>query len=260
MKYICANCNEPFTRKANGNYTLNFCCKECYNEYRKQEYTEKFKNRFGTEFELISFEDNKVLIKCKMCDETFKRNTKLVWQNGITCNTCKKRQTIEKQREVQHLLDEIRRQRAVLRKLTTRLENANKKCIERANKTITKECACCGKEFETTKNTQVYCCKQCANKAQNKAHELKRERHIKNNGLIDKDITLVRLYERDKGICYLCGCECDYSDFEMVNDVFKVGKTYPSIEHIIPISKGGTHSWDNIKLAHISCNSKKKDK
>ena len=78
--------------------------------------------------------------------------------------------------------------------------------------------------------------------------------------MTDKDITLAKLYERDKGICYLCGCECDYSDFEAADSIFKVGKTYPSIEHIIPISKGGTHSWDNIKLAHISCNSKKGDK
>ena len=82
MKYICANCNEPFTRKANGEYTLNFCCKECYNEYRKQEYTEKFNRVFGNEFELISFNENKVIFKCKRCNETLQRNTKLVWQNG----------------------------------------------------------------------------------------------------------------------------------------------------------------------------------
>ena len=38
---------------------------------------------------------------------------------------------------------------------------------------------------------------------------------------------------------------------------FIVGKKYPSIDHVIPLSKGGTHSWDNVKLAHFSCNSAK---
>lgn len=32
---------------------------------------------------------------------------------------------------------------------------------------------------------------------------------------------------------------------------------YPTIDHIIPLSKGGLHSWNNIQLAHLSCNSSK---
>ena len=30
-----------------------------------------------------------------------------------------------------------------------------------------------------------------------------------------------------------------------------------SLDHIIPLSKGGKHSKDNVQLAHFSCNSKK---
>lgn len=40
---------------------------------------------------------------------------------------------------------------------------------------------------------------------------------------------------------------------------FIVGYDYPSIDHVIPISKGGTHTWDNVRLAHHHCNSIKKD-
>jgi len=32
---------------------------------------------------------------------------------------------------------------------------------------------------------------------------------------------------------------------------------YPSIEHVIPIAKGGKHTWDNVKLAHRKCNMEK---
>ena len=33
-----------------------------------------------------------------------------------------------------------------------------------------------------------------------------------------------------------------------------------SKDHIIPLAKGGEHSWDNIQLAHRICNSLKADK
>lgn len=73
----------------------------------------------------------------------------------------------------------------------------------------------------------------------------------------DSSISLERLYERDNGICYLCGRVCDWNDGEWRDGVFRVGKNYPSIEHVKPISKGGSHTWSNIRLACVSCNSKK---
>jgi 5-methylcytosine-specific restriction endonuclease McrA len=33
----------------------------------------------------------------------------------------------------------------------------------------------------------------------------------------------------------------------------------PTVDHIIPLAKGGTHTWDNVQLAHWSCNSDKRD-
>lgn len=32
-----------------------------------------------------------------------------------------------------------------------------------------------------------------------------------------------------------------------------------TVEHIIPISKGGTHTWDNVAPAHAKCNFEKND-
>jgi len=66
-----------------------------------------------------------------------------------------------------------------------------------------------------------------------------------NNGPIDKDISIGALYERDKGVCGICK--------ELVS-------TKPSIDHIKPISKGGTHIWDNIQLTHLKCNIRKGNK
>ena len=44
------------------------------------------------------------------------------------------------------------------------------------------------------------------------------------------------------------------------NNSFIAGNDYPSIDHIIPISKGGQHTWDNVQLAHMICNSIKNNK
>ena len=76
----------------------------------------------------------------------------------------------------------------------------------------------------------------------------------------DKDITLEKLYERDNGICKLCGGKCDYNDYSIIDNAFIVGNSYPSIDHILPLSKGGSHTWDNIQLVHKSCNSIKGNK
>lgn len=77
------------------------------------------------------------------------------------------------------------------------------------------------------------------------------------NVIKDKDITLKKLYERDNGVCYICGRVCDWNDSEFKDGVFIVGRNYPTIEHLKPLSKGGSHTWNNIKLACLSCNSKK---
>lgn len=86
--------------------------------------------------------------------------------------------------------------------------------------------------------------------------EIKREARLKNVKR-DKDATLVALFEKYKGICYLCGEACDWKDGKWENGVFKVGGKYPSREHVLPLSKGGDDTWSNLRLAHVSCNSKK---
>jgi len=54
------------------------------------------------------------------------------------------------------------------------------------------------------------------------------------------------IYERDHYTCYLCG------------DVFSEGKL--SIDHVIPLSKGGRSSWENMVTCCKRCNWDKGDK
>jgi 5-methylcytosine-specific restriction endonuclease McrA len=65
------------------------------------------------------------------------------------------------------------------------------------------------------------------------------------------------VFIRDGGVCQICGDRCDY---ECVSANGKgVGHLYPTIDHINPLKNGGSHTWDNVQLAHHFCNSKKRE-
>lgn len=116
-------------------------------------------------------------------------------------------------------------------------------------------CDTCGTTFLASNNNRKYCSVRCCKTRKNQKHE----RRIKKEAIVDRDITIQKLYKRDSGICYLCGNVCDWSDKEEINGTIICGDNYPSIDHVIPLARGGLHSWDNVKLAHRSCNTKKRD-
>jgi 5-methylcytosine-specific restriction endonuclease McrA len=78
------------------------------------------------------------------------------------------------------------------------------------------------------------------NKAAVNNHTRSRRAKLRGAAIVEKiDENVV--YERDKGICQLC--------FK------KVKRADKSLDHVIPISLGGNHSYQNIVLVHRSCNS-----
>lgn len=128
-------------------------------------------------------------------------------------------------------------------------KNKEKREAERKGKLRKGVCVVCGKEFETLQPSQKTCTKACSKTYKN----YRNDHRLNKDNIVDKDITLATLYERDKGICYICKRECDWND----KKGFTVGKTYPTIEHLIPLARGGKHSWSNVRLACHECNSKK---
>ncbi|MCG0679858.1 hypothetical protein IMAU70100_01054 [Lactiplantibacillus plantarum] len=115
-----------------------------------------------------------------------------------------------------------------------------------------KQCKWCGKTFETTSKFRCYCSKKCGKEKKNQYHtekKSKRYERAKKNGKYEI-ISLQRLYVRDKGKCYLCGKHLVLNEDYNRTDA-------PTIEHVIPICKGGTNTWDNVKLACRKCNDEK---
>ena len=104
----------------------------------------------------------------------------------------------------------------------------------------------------------VKLCEECkVIKARQRERTREHRRRVREQQGFDRTITLEKLYERDHGVCYLCNKTCDWQDFQRINGNFIVGGSYPTVEHVKALCKGGTHSWDNVKLACFACNSKK---
>lgn len=55
------------------------------------------------------------------------------------------------------------------------------------------------------------------------------------------------VYERDRWICGICWAPVDPS-------VRHPDPASPSLDHVIPLSRGGAHALSNVQLAHLHCN------
>lgn len=56
-------------------------------------------------------------------------------------------------------------------------------------------------------------------------------------------VNLEAIFKRDKGVCQLCGRRVKPNEL--------------SFDHIIPLALGGSHTEDNLQVAHRVCNSRK---
>lgn len=150
------------------------------------------------------------------------------------------------------------RHSTISRWMVQRGHHRGKGCVKYRTDIHDVVCATCGKTFKGTHNAR-YCSKRCHNRAMNErrfgkfgSHKIRAECY----GVeYDKTITLEKLYKRDGGICQICGEPCDWDDTTWG----LIGPNHPSIDHIVPFAKGGSHTWGNVQLAHHMCNSIKGD-
>lgn len=202
---------------------------------------ERIKQKHNGTLEYISGYKNKdslVKVRCLVCGETFERTYHHLTTHPNACPVCKDREQRRKKQE---------RERE--RTLSNQQKRAER--FSRHQLIEMRVCAECGTLFIPKASHIVRCSTKCTRKAMNRGSDSR----LNVNNVVDKDITLTKLYGRDNGICQLCGKPCEWEDRETRKDGTVVaGGTYPSIDHIIPLSEGGKHSWDNVRLAHRGCN------
>ncbi len=65
-------------------------------------------------------------------------------------------------------------------------------------------------------------------------------RRARKMGLFVEDVYPLVLLEMDDGVCGICGEDVDPLDFH--------------VDHVIPLARGGEHSYANTQAAHPACN------
>lgn len=209
-----------------------------------------------------------ITVRCRCCGRTFERLSHIfrdvvngTWNANNECPFCRDdRQREERERRNDTKKEEQEREAQKRERLKA----------ERLSRTVNDEltkrlaihvCRNCGNEFcqaITGYNSTAYCSEKCQKRWYNRKASEKRYKKLMSREH-DTNISLERLYHRDRGICYLCGMVCDWADGEEKDGTFIAGPNYPSIDHVVPVSKGGTHTWANIKLACRRCNTIKRD-
>lgn len=195
--------------------------------------------------------DSPVVVRCVKCgEETKKSMISFRCGNNHPCIECQKQETQMRAAERAKAKAEAMRIAKEKAEDARRIKACSGKQI---TLTFCKSCGLimCGK-------SRANWCDDCRKKHENKNKEIARRIKIK-NARIDSDIDLNSLLRRDGYVCHICGGLCDKNDFIMKNGVKVTGNNYPSIDHVIPLAKGGLHSWDNVKVAHRICNSLKGD-
>ena len=111
---------------------------------------------------------------------------------------------------------------------------------ERA-RSLQRTCLWCQVSF-AARNVSARCCsKVCRSRLESRA----RKQRLK--GLAPTIISIVAVYHRDHGRCGLC------------HKRVPLTKKYPhplaaTVDHIVPITQGGEHTFENVQLAHARCN------
>lgn len=211
-------------------------------EERRNKHNTAFKEKHQ-EWDLVDgwlYGNGCVTVRHNVCDQITQKSAvraRAKWK--LICPYCEEEKRKQKERERQE-------EKALA------FKNLKAEQIEFLFKT----CAYCGAGF-IAKRGSIYCSDDCRKKGINRSHD----RRIRKIEYREKGISLHKLYARDEGKCWICGEQCDYDNYSTdEKGNFIVGPLYPSIDHVYPISKGGSHTWDNVKLAHHYCNTIKSDK
>lgn len=127
--------------------------------------------------------------------------------------------------------------------------NTRKRSMEAAVKRVSWAVTCewCGVVWQPKPNNQArarFCSTQCHTRAATRRYKARlRDAFV-------EDVSPLRVADRDDWRCGLCAALID-------PDVKPPDPRCLSIDHIVPISQGGEHSYRNVRAAHKICNSRR---
>lgn len=269
-------------------------CLNCGTEFngRKRKYcnvicSRRYNNRKRCGYDISIFEETPpagnykpVILKCLLCRSSFKRKKNGGVKGNEYTKYCSRECSAKHRSVIAYEINSIRR-------IAARDKNIFKyKIAERTKRLIDidhkdakhNHCGKCGDGIEQ-KSSQ--CCKRycesCRDKTaklyaqlestKNRAREKRREKRIrgviprgsdksraKHYGAEYEPISRSVVFDKAGWCCEQCGVR---TPVEMKG---KNKSNSPELDHIIPISKGGSHTYSNVQLLCRACNAIKSDK
>lgn len=117
-------------------------------------------------------------------------------------------------------------------------------------------CLECGSEFTRLDRpgAKAYCSDACSRRVgkRNANSRKRRRQRFREQRRKGDSIQLAKLIERDGGKCQLCGRK-------VTGGQWPGDRLAPTVDHIVPLAHGGTHTWNNVQLAHAECNFTRRD-
>lgn len=108
-----------------------------------------------------------------------------------------------------------------------------------------RRCVVCGTPIDPARRVGTrYCSEKCVQ--DRRGHVNNAARRIK-VGDLPATVSRREVYERDGWTCQLCGDPVD-------PDLDYPDPACASLDHVVPLSRGGTHDSTNLQLAHLRCN------
>ena len=131
------------------------------------------------------------------------------------------------------------------------------KLIIRLRWLLPKNCLGCGEEFN--RFDQGSKCDRCKRAADIQARQIRRLRK-KGGGVYDPGIDYRKLYQSGNGRCAICQLPCDDPSVWLTWDGLNWMPNAPTVDHVVALANGGTHTWNNVQLACLRCNSLKSNR
>lgn len=118
-------------------------------------------------------------------------------------------------------------------------------------------CRFCQKRFKPHRFTGQLCCSERCNSRfwsqqhPDEVHQQTLQRRARLRGVHVEEVRPFEVFARDGWRCQLCGCPTPKRLLGTRS------RRKPTIDHIVPISKGGPHSYANVQCACAQCNMRK---
>lgn len=265
---VCATCGKVFET----NHKRKYCCPACRDSVRLKDWTDVVWSKCNPH------------PPCLWCGKQATRHD----QKGFCSRDCANAYKVyvnqyEREKEsrllevelLSFVSDEARaeylgRKEKLLQKLAGTLRNAYCPQHSRSGQEVAQVCQCCGQTFAYIAGKTVwsrYCSDECRRINKNRKHqewrkteqgrdyECTHKTHKKRAEFFgcefDSSVTPNGVFERDFWTCQLCKRKTPKGLKGTVNP------NAPTLDHIVPLSKGGGHMWSNVQCLCRRCNTRK---